>query len=498
MMEEIADGFDRIKVLVSELLTVEKSQRKIEENGMFVKGLLQQLSASTLDDSLDIPNTRTDVAVDGKAKNIISDCSEDFNTSCEFSMVNCEDSGVATSSIVSEEMASPKNTELDISCEIFDSSSSISDSCSTPSRDSAADIPPPSATAQAGRGKSRYEMIREDIIAERNEQLKAMGFFDELSELRSEMTPKKPLRSKVKSPVQERKRRGGWVRRSERLFLSSSEGNQPFPKCKKPDVITFVEEILNSVSQEIKKSDPGPSEFICENCGKEFLKKRYLKKHVKSVHHIESQLAESSRKRAVYSCGKCNFSSMNKRSLSMHKAKAHTFVVTNKGDVFSCDKCNFVNKYKCYVDRHRFIVHKLDEKLGKTNDYACEECDFTSKNKRTLSIHISRAHNESSGIRLRSVHACEQCDFTTKNKRVLSRHISSAHESQRKPRDKIYSCDHCTFVTRHVGNLRRHQSSFHRVDSTTNIVNNDSDTESIDIFTDDSDNEDTPVASSIM
>ena len=65
MMEVIAEGFARLKVLVSELLTVEKSQRKIEENGMFVKGLLQQLSASTLDESLDIPNTRTDVTVEG-------------------------------------------------------------------------------------------------------------------------------------------------------------------------------------------------------------------------------------------------------------------------------------------------------------------------------------------------------------------------------------------------------------------------------------------------
>ena len=120
-------------------------------------------------------------------------------------------------------------------------------------------------------------MIREDIIAERNEQLRAMGFFDEFSVLRSEMTPKKPLRSKVKSPVKEKKRRG-WVRRSERLILSSSEGDhQSLPKCKKADVKAIVEEILNSVSQEKKNPDPDTSEFICENCGKGFQKKRYLK-----------------------------------------------------------------------------------------------------------------------------------------------------------------------------------------------------------------------------
>jgi len=40
--------------------------------------------------------------------------------------------------------------------------------------------------------KSKYELIREEIIAERNSQLKAMGFFEDFSALRSEMDTKKP------------------------------------------------------------------------------------------------------------------------------------------------------------------------------------------------------------------------------------------------------------------------------------------------------------------
>jgi len=40
-------------------------------------------------------------------------------------------------------------------------------------------------------GKSRYEQIRDDIIAERNEQLQAMGFFESLAAAKAEMTSKK-------------------------------------------------------------------------------------------------------------------------------------------------------------------------------------------------------------------------------------------------------------------------------------------------------------------
>jgi len=504
-MEEIAEGFNRLKVLVSELLTVEKSQSKIEENGMFVKGLLQQLTESVFDEHDENASTEN-VTVEGMAKNAISDCDEDLDTSTEFSVVDAEDSGPNVS-IVSEEVVSPKISELDGSCAISDSSSSSSGSCpATPSRGSAdaaaAEAPPAaSGTAQAGSGKSKYEMIREDIIAERNEQLRAMGFFDELSVLRSDMTPKKPLTKKVKSPVKEKKRRL-WVRRSERLFLSSSDVDQSVPKCKKADVKTIVEEILNTVSQEKKLpvSDTSPSGFICENCGKEFKKKRYLTQHVKNVHRKETSTVSllkqdgGSGKRVAFSREECNFASMNNRSKLLHKAKGHTLEVSKEGDVFTCDKCDFVHKHKSIVDRHIFLVHKLEERSVEGNVYVCEECDFTSKNKKHLWQHIIRAHKEDSGKK--NVYNCEQCNFTTTNKRNLSRHMSRGHEAKMKSSDKIYSCNQCTFVTKHSGSLSRHKSSSHPVDSAT-MMSAESDTESIEIFTDDSDDEDTPVTSSI-
>jgi len=493
-MEEIAEGFNRLQVLVSELLTVEKSQSKIEENGMFVKDLLQQLSESVFDEN---------VTVEG-ATSIISDCDEDLDTSTEFSAVDGEDGGPKI--VNEEEVASPKISELDGSCAISDSSSSSGSCSTTPSRGSAAAEAPTatSAAVQAGSGKSKYEMIREDIIAERNEQLRAMGFFDEFSVLRSEMAPIKPLRNKVKSPVKEKKRRG-WVRRSERLFLSSSDGDQSVPNCNKPYVKTIVEEILNSVSQEKKLPVSDTSEFICENCGKEFRKKRYLTQHVKKVHTKSKSILslpkqddshdESSGKRAVFSCGKCKFTSINKRSMSSHKARAHTFEVRSEGDVFTCDKCNFVHKNKSRVDKHIFLVHKLEERSVKGNVYACEECDFTNKNKLNLFQHIIRAHKEVSGEK--NVFDCEQCNYTTTKKRNLSRH-SRVHEGKMKSSGKLNSCDLCSYVTRHSGNLSRHKSSLHPVDSTTpNVMSVESDTESIEIFTDDSDDEDTPVTSSI-
>ena len=50
-------------------------------------------------------------------------------------------------------------------------------------------VPAPAITTSVtpSGDKSKYELIREDIIAERNAQLKAMGFFEDFAELKSDM-----------------------------------------------------------------------------------------------------------------------------------------------------------------------------------------------------------------------------------------------------------------------------------------------------------------------
>jgi len=60
----------------------------------------------------------------------------------------------------------------------------------------------PSPSVGTSSGKSRYEQIRDDIIAERNAQLQAMGFFDDLAHAKSEMTSKKSV---VKQRVKAKK-----------------------------------------------------------------------------------------------------------------------------------------------------------------------------------------------------------------------------------------------------------------------------------------------------
>merc|ERR1719186_328658 len=77
------------------------------------------------------------------------------------------------------------------------------------------------SVAPISGNKSKYELIREDIIAERNAQLKAMGFFEDFEVLRSGMKPKRPLKEKKNSLKHKEKCERECVRRSERLFLSS-------------------------------------------------------------------------------------------------------------------------------------------------------------------------------------------------------------------------------------------------------------------------------------
>jgi hypothetical protein len=84
---------------------------------------------------------------------------------------------------------------------------------------------PDAIESKAGE-KSKYELIREDIIAERNAQLKAMGFFEEFAALGSDMNPtkKQKIKKKLKKQLQTKDLlENNLVWRSERLFLSSPE-----------------------------------------------------------------------------------------------------------------------------------------------------------------------------------------------------------------------------------------------------------------------------------
>ena len=94
MSEEIAEGFMRLKELVTELFSEDnfKSKWEFEERGQFVQGLLKQLSNTAPDgDCGDPPTVSSDAGVHGDdGRDMLeterSDCGEDVNATSESEM----------------------------------------------------------------------------------------------------------------------------------------------------------------------------------------------------------------------------------------------------------------------------------------------------------------------------------------------------------------------------------------------------------------------------
>jgi len=607
MSDEITEGFKRVKELVAKLMNVETTETKIEANNQFVKGLLKQLSfdsESDLDESSPIVATKdqkgAEVSTCEGIKSVIrkkevwiTKCEANFDTFSESvsgneqhddsleseeavhfnpplhhpdlipssdlhstANINSHPSpskpNVSTSAKTTPVVKvvfcsrSPNVIPMISSAAIKTTMSPTISSIHSDSFSSAVEAsfpfdnvspkpalhPPPtcnnttntasaSSTAQIGsfvpapaitasvtpsRGdKCRYELIREDIIAERNAQLKAMGFFEDFAELRLEMKPKNPSKGKKKSPEPKEKCERGWVRRSERIFLSSPEvdRDQVSSNCKTTsDVVKeVIEEIITSVCKDRIFPDDGELYQIrCDECGRKFKKKKYLKEHIERLH----------RKNLNFECNLCDFKTYRYKNMKIHKKVVHHTTVNKEANYYTakvkkCDQCEYETIWG-NLERHKSKAHKEgfprensflqtpdchDKKVGKiteiesdtdsviifTDDsdddvipastvtethpcvskdeekgtgeekiWYCKTCRNVFKQRRYLKIHERRGNCS-------LIYKCDfsECDFTTCNKGS-----SSLHKKKHLNSKKI-KCSECDFVTWNNGNLFLHK-----------------------------------------
>lgn len=427
MSEEIADGFSRIKDLVTELLDADetKSKIKLEENERFVKDLLKKFHDTTThffkNGGSGEKSVRVEHATDVNSTSYLSDeeAEEMFAEMASFtrddtslktklaiyssSASSSPSSGLPPSSMsvpIPPVMPSSDMNRRDLPC----GSTASSAPCGSPAPSSIGDPRPPVVIS----GKSRYEQIRDDIIAERNEQLQAMGFFDEFAAVRSEMVPKKPVgKAKVKA---KRAVERSYLRRSERLFLSSSENEEKVKsgtQAGEKNISAIIEGILSSVvckKQKLLESEP----FLCKQCGKRFGIKSNLNRHEREVH----------------------------------------------GKVFS-------------------------------KDFVCKTCGKRYESRCSLSRHSKKQVCVAPGTISEKSISCDKCDFKTKHMRNMRRHKQKAHKQS-----KEYKCDDYSYMCQITEDLQVPEGLAHKHPGVTRCYD-ESDLESIDIFTDDSGDDDT-------
>lgn len=171
--------------------------------------------------------------------------------------------------------------------------------------------------------------------------------------------------------------------------------------------------------------------YECVECNKSFEKKKYYKRHMKTIIHSANNVDNP------FYCAHCPKIFYYKFKLSSHLKLVHF----KQHKMYSCNMCGqsfqYRNNYKRHKDSHVQV-----------RNYVCEHCGACFYRKHALQDHQNAVHNEEKNF------VCDECGNRFKLKSILLRHMKNHSEV------KKYSC-YCKRVFKSVTNLRRHQVNVH-------------------------------------
>ncbi|CAD5117111.1 DgyrCDS5919 [Dimorphilus gyrociliatus] len=198
----------------------------------------------------------------------------------------------------------------------------------------------------------------------------------------------------------------------------------------------------------IRRNNVEISEFICENCDKDFLTSEYLKTHMASRHANESP----ERCRFAYNCQMCNFGSSLYNDIIKHIKEDHDapdlcpLCQTPFRDV---DKlANHLKKMHPNADYHQF------EKLCvKVEGHKCNECEKEFKELRLLNVHIKRVHKKE--VR----YVCDVCQKGFFEHSKMRDHKLTHLSEEAKVEKMKFECRFCKRKFNKLANLKQHENS---------------------------------------
>jgi len=147
-----------------------------------------------------------------------------------------------------------------------------------------------------------------------------------------------------------------------------------------------------------------PGEFICKLCSKELKNPHSLKSHMREVHTVR----DDSMEQVVHKCDECEKEFKKKKDLRGHKYAAH------KIDVKMCEFCFNEYKNQTALKQHLRLVH------GPEQQVSCEICFKTFKNITRLKHHHIDVHRIENS-------ACPDCGKSFKNKFLMKKHLRYLH-----------------------------------------------------------------------
>ena len=219
-----------------------------------------------------------------------------------------------------------------------------------------------------------------------------------------------------------------------------------------------------SEQQHYKTVYPNLKKFSCTDCGQQFLRKKYLGRHICSVHL----------KLNYSTCDECGKQFSQKHHLNEHKKSVHLKLknhlklkklsCTDCGQQFSgknclyhhirsvhlkllcltCNECGKQFSRKPYLNQHKKSVHQ------KLKNYLCNECGIQFSQNCQLN-----QHNKSVHLKLKN-HTCNECGKQFSRKTSLDRHNKAVHLKL-----KNYKCNDCGKHFSERGGLNKHKKRIH-------------------------------------
>lgn len=145
-----------------------------------------------------------------------------------------------------------------------------------------------------------------------------------------------------------------------------------------------------------------------------------------------------------------------------------TFNAENKN--YSCSKCVFTSVHRRSALRHFANTHADSNQANIKQESVMEDLSIKRELGELESSMETTIKSEESATEKK--HECGQCDFTTKHRTSLKRHLYGVHgQEEAKPNarentstgPKKHPCTSCSFSTDHFSSLRRHAETLHGV-----------------------------------
>ncbi len=237
--------------------------------------------------------------------------------------------------------------------------------------------------------------------------------------------------------------------------------------------------VIPDITDSDKTTSPSTKPHICEKCGKSYLSRFSLRKHIKTIHLGEYK----------YRCEKCDRNFISITDYNLHQQSPYHLGLKK----FKCRKCSRYFKEQANLDRHAVEMPDCDNRVKlakcelcskefatiytlkkhvfamhvKNRDYRCPQCDKTFQSGSGMKTHVKLCKGPDAvpaigaGSKRIQILKCKGCGEKFRSKPVIREHQESCKEYQLLGETDRLTCDRCNSTFSDIRSLNRHIQHIH-------------------------------------